>query len=219
MVDIGYTERLEVVRAVQELEAEKNTQAEVTSEESIEGRSSAPDLSQRVEAALQNGEAAPLSSVAEPAEEAEELLWSQIGPLHAGPVVFPSGVAVGGWSNLTLHRNGAYNFSGHFHVSGAISYNISFVWAIRDRSPRPTIYVFAHNGRLHGTFEPGSRDSDWNKHEVNQALAAGWPIMEQTGYNWRWTARVNADFTPWLDGIIKAVAAGQAIARVVTIFA
>ncbi|WP_217212944.1 hypothetical protein [Streptomyces sp. AC550_RSS872] len=30
--------------------------------------------------------------------------------------------------------------------------------------------------------------------------------------------RVNEDFTPWLDGVIKAVAVGQALAIVVAIF-
>ncbi|PFP71475.1 hypothetical protein COK07_27445 [Bacillus thuringiensis] len=137
---------------------------------------------------------------------------NQLGPWHTGPITFKSGVAVGGYSDLTLHRNGAFNFSGHFHVSGAISYNVSFAWAVRDS--RGVVYVFAHQGRLHGTFESGSRDSNWNRAEINPAIAAGWNDLER-GWRWRWNARVNADFGVFLDDIIKGVAAGMAVVSVV----
>ncbi|MFI7413999.1 hypothetical protein ACIBU0_35635 [Streptomyces sp. NPDC049627] len=46
----------------------------------------------------------------------------------------------------------------------------------------------------------------------------GCPTRERTGRRCRWTARANADFTPWLDGIIQAVAVVQALAVVVAIF-
>ena len=141
----------------------------------------------------------------------------QLGPWDTGYIAFGSGVAVNGNANLTLHRNGAFNFSGHFHVSGAISYNDSFAWAVRDRNTPATVYVFAHQGRLHGTFEAGSRDDDWGRSEILPALAAGWAALER-GWTWRWEARVNADFGVFLDGIIKAVAAGQAIGNVIKIF-
>ncbi|MGH0944915.1 hypothetical protein ACQVTS_27720 [Bacillus mycoides] len=136
----------------------------------------------------------------------------QLGPWHTGPITFKSGVAVGGYANLTLHRNGAFNFSGHFHVSGAVSYNVAFAWAVRDS--KGVVYVFAHQGRLHGTFESGSRDSDWNRAEINPAIAAGWNDLER-GWKWSWNARVNADFGVFLDDIIKGVAAGMAVVSVV----
>jgi hypothetical protein len=141
---------------------------------------------------------------------------SQLGPWDTGYITF-SGVAVGGYANLTLYPNGAFNFSGHFHVSGGISYNDSFVWAVRDSNVPPTIYVFAHQGRLHGTFESGSRDDDWGRSEVNPALAAGWSALER-GWSWHWDARLNADFGVFLDDIIKLVAAGQAVGAVVKFF-
>jgi hypothetical protein len=81
-----------------------------------------------------------------------------------------------------------------------------------------TVYVFATNGRLHGTFESGSRDHDWGRSEINPALAAGWAALER-GWSWRWQARVNADFGVFLDQIVKAVAAGQAIGSVVKLIA
>jgi len=142
---------------------------------------------------------------------------SQIGPLSTGSIGFADGVAVGGNANLTLFQNGAFNFSGHFHVSGAISYNTSFVWAVMDLNTPATVHVYAHQGRVHGTFEAGSRDDDWGRSEISPALAAGWGALMR-GYRWRWEARVNADFGVFLDDIIRVVAAGQAIGNVVKIF-
>jgi hypothetical protein len=124
---------------------------------------------------------------------------------------------VGGFANLAIYQNGAFNFSGHFHVSGAISYDTSFVWAVKDSNVPTTVYTFAHTGRVHGTFEAGSRDDDWGRSEITPAIAAGWNALER-GWSWHWEARVNADFGIFLDDIIKVVAAGTAIANVVKIF-
>ncbi|MFF5207568.1 hypothetical protein [Streptosporangium sp. NPDC000396] len=140
-----------------------------------------------------------------------------LGPWEA-KIGFKDGVAVGGFANLALHDTGSYNFSGHFHVSGAISYDTAFVWAVKDSLNPATVYTFAHTGRVHGTFEPGSRDDDWGKSEILPALHDGWADLTRR-WSWRWEARVNADFGVFLDAIIKVVAAGQAISKVVSIVA
>jgi hypothetical protein len=142
---------------------------------------------------------------------------SQLGPWH-GDIGFPSGIAVGGNADLVLYQNGAFNFSGHAHVSGAISYDFGFVWAVRDTQVPAAVYVFATNGRLHGTFEAGSRDHNWGRSEILPGLAAGWAALER-GWSWHWEARVNADFGPFLDDIIRIVAAGQAIGNVIKFIA
>ncbi len=138
----------------------------------------------------------------------------QLGPWDTGYITFGGGVPVGGYANLALHRNGAFNFSGHAHVSGAPSYDYSFAWAVKDSRVPATVYVFAANGRLHGTFESGSRDYDWNKAEINPALAAGWAALER-GWSWRWEARVNIDLGVFIDDIVRVVAAGTAIGNVI----
>ncbi|GAA2292267.1 hypothetical protein GCM10010149_44810 [Nonomuraea roseoviolacea subsp. roseoviolacea] len=138
-----------------------------------------------------------------------------LGPWDAR-IGFKDGVAVGGWANLALHESGAYNFSGHFHVSGAISYDTAFAWAVRDSVG--DIYLFSHSGRVHGTFESGSRDDDWGDSQVKPAVHEGWPLLA-AGWSWRWEARVNADLGVFLDAIIKVVAAGQAIGKVISIVA
>ena len=78
------------------------------------------------------------------------------------------------------------------------------------------VIVFAHKGRVHGTFEAGLRDDDWNGSEIHPGLAANWSNLEQ-GWAWHWEARVNADFNVFLDDIIKTVAAGKAVGEVITV--
>jgi hypothetical protein len=139
----------------------------------------------------------------------------QLGPWNAS-IGFKDGVAVGGWANLGLSDTGSVNFSGHFHVSGAISYDTAFVWAVKDAVGN--IYTFQHTGRVHGTFEPGSRDDDWGKSEIYTFMHDHWGELYRS-WSWRWEARVNADFVPFLDAVIKLVAAGQAIGKVISIVA
>jgi len=139
---------------------------------------------------------------------------NQLGPWHTGYITFSGGVPVGGYADLTLYSNGRFNFNGHFHVSGAPSYNYSFAWAVKDA--RGNVYVFAHKGRLHGTFESGSRDDNWNKTGVKPEIAQNWLALQ--GWSWKWSAKVNINFGALVDSVVKAVAAGQAIAKVIQIF-
>ncbi|GAB3718983.1 hypothetical protein GCM10027598_31220 [Amycolatopsis oliviviridis] len=58
--------------------------------------------------------------------------WYAITSSFPARINFDNGVLVGGWANLTVYPNGNYNFSGHFHDSGATSYNVGIVMAIRN---------------------------------------------------------------------------------------
>jgi hypothetical protein len=125
-----------------------------------------------------------------------------LGPWDTGYITFSGGTPVGGYSQLTLHRNGAYNFSGHFHVSGAPSYNTGLAFAVR--SGNGTVYTFAHRGRVHGTFEAGSRDDDWGDSGVNPALAAGWVDLSNW-WSYHWNAAVNIDIGSLIGSAVQAV--------------
>jgi hypothetical protein len=197
-------ERLNLIVLAQTLEDARNTRGSVSGELklSVRSQSKQSDLPFRLGTVL-NPEAIQAAA--------------QLGPWDTGYFTFASGIAVGGFGNLAIYPNGAFNFSGHFHVSGAISYDTSFVWAVKDSNVPATVYAFAHTGRVHGTFEAGSRDDDWGRSEINPAIAAGWSALAR-GWSWRWEARVNADFGIFLDDIIKVVAAGTAIGNVVKIF-
>ncbi len=138
-------------------------------------------------------------------------LPDQIGPLTQSPIVLGGGVPVGGWSQLTLYRNGAFNYSGHFHDSGATSYNMSCVYAIRGVDG--TIFTFSHRGRVHGTFEAGSRDDDWSNSGTNEALAAAWPSLVAS-LSWQVRVGANLDFSGVLDQAVQAVGTVVAVVAV-----
>lgn len=140
-------------------------------------------------------------------------LPDRLGPFNWNPIVFGGGVPVGGWAQLTLFRNGAVNFSGHFHVSGAPSYNVACAFAVR--SGDGTIFTFTHTGRVHGTFESGSRNDDWDQNPTQTAVAADWPSLSAS-WSWHANAGANADIGQLLDQTEKAL--GQA-AKVIAIIA
>jgi hypothetical protein len=107
---------------------------------------------------------------------------------------------VGGWSSLSIWPNGSFNFSGHMHDSGAPSYNYGVVWVFSTSAG--TAFVFKNPGRLHGTFEPGSRDDDWNISGTNPAIANAWDDIS-AGYHWQCSAEVNMDLAQLVDSTVK----------------
>ena len=127
----------------------------------------------------------------------------------SGSIVFGGGVPVGGWTAISLFPNGAFNFSGHMHVSGAPSYNVGVTWVVTTSDGQPT-FTLPVTGRVHGTFEPGSRDFDWNTSGTNPALAAAWPELA-AGYRWRWQAGANADFLAMTQAAVQAIGAVGAV--------
>jgi hypothetical protein len=126
----------------------------------------------------------------------------QVGPLNTGPITFGGGTPVGGFSQLTLFQSGQFNFNGHFHVSGAPSYNVAY--AVGVRSQLGVLYTFLRSGHLAGTFEPGSRDYDWSVQELRDVIREDWPNLAVNS-TWWWNARVNWDPLALL-GTIKTLA-------------
>ena len=139
-------------------------------------------------------------------------LPSQLGPFNAPSITFNNGVPVGGHAQLTLFQNGAYNFNGSFHDSGAPSYNLSFVWGVVSKSG--VLHIFAHQGHMAGTFESGSRDTTWNKQDIDPSIAAGWADLA-AGYHWQWTANVNLDLGAAINSIKAAISAVSTIVSIV----
>lgn len=136
-----------------------------------------------------------------------------LGPFTWNPITFGGGVPVGGWAQLTLFRNGAVNFTGHFHVSGAPSYNVTCTYAVR--AADGTVFTFTKTGRVHGTFETGSRDFDWGDNPTNTAVGADWANLAAS-WSWQAKAGANADIGALVGSAVQAV--GQA-ASVIAIIA
>lgn len=130
------------------------------------------------------------------------------------PIGFRSGVPVGGWSHLTLYPDGHFHFSGHFHVSGAPSYNVGLAWMVRSQSGQA--FLFPRKGHLHGTFESGSRDSDWDVNGVNEDIKRNWADLV-AGNKADWKAEVNMDITGIISEVKQAVEVVGQVVKVVQV--
>jgi hypothetical protein len=139
-------------------------------------------------------------------------LPEQLGPFDWHPIVFGGGVPVGGWAQLTLFRNGAVNYTGHFHVSGAPSYDVTCTFAVR--ASDGTVYTFTKTGRVHGTFEAGSRDFDWGDNPTNTAVGAGWGNLA-AGWSWQARAGANADIGALVQSAVEAVGMAASVIAII----
>jgi hypothetical protein len=147
-----------------------------------------------------------------PPEPPPPPLPEQLGPFTWSPIVFGGGVPVGGWAQLTLFRNGAVNFTGHFHVSGAPSYDMTCTFAVR--ASDGTVYTFTKTGRVHGTFEAGSRDFDWGDNPTNTAVGAGWSNLA-AGWSWQARAGANADIGALVGSAVQAVGEAASVIAII----
>jgi hypothetical protein len=141
---------------------------------------------------------------------------AQLGPWSTGAIAFNGGVPVGGWAELLLFAGGNYRFRGHFHVSGAPSYNVQLAWGVRDA--RGMLYTFAAHGHLAGTFEPGSRDYDWDNSGFRQEIASGWADLSNR-WNYQWNASVNWDVAALVDEVKAIISAVGTIVQVIAVVA
>jgi hypothetical protein len=89
---------------------------------------------------------------------------------------WPEGTPVGGDSLITIWSSGYAQFKSHFHDSGWPSYDVYLTCVLHDRVGRA--YTFAHQGRMHGTDEAGSRDFDADETEYHWDIQAYWADIE-----------------------------------------
>jgi hypothetical protein len=87
-----------------------------------------------------------------------------------------SGVPVSGDYTITMWSNGYAEFRSHFHDSGFWSYDVSLTCALKDRAGRA--YTFSRSGRMYGTIEPGSRDTNGDATKYNAAIQQHWVDIE-----------------------------------------
>jgi hypothetical protein len=131
-------------------------------------------------------------------------LPEQLGIWNA-QIGFPDGVPVGGWANLTLHRDGRYAFNGHLHDTGAPRFNGALGCAVKAADGKAL--TLAAQGHMAGTFEAGSRDGNWSYSGSADAMAETWGALVR-GWRYQWQAAVNVD----LGGLINDLETGLQIA-------
>jgi hypothetical protein len=140
-----------------------------------------------------------------------------IGPIQTGYITFNNGVPVGGYASIELHQDGTCLFNGHFHDSGAPSYNVEFVWVFVDSGG--VAYTFSASGHMAGTFQSGSRDYNWTTSTNSPDVRNNWAKLI-AGYRWQWNAHVGWDVQAAIDSAVQALkAAGAVIGAVVAIVA
>ncbi|MGW4561532.1 hypothetical protein ACWEN3_03670 [Streptomyces sp. NPDC004561] len=121
---------------------------------------------------------------------------------------FSGGVPVGGWSALTLHSDGTYNWAGHVRNSGGVGYGFSEACVVRFETGET--YIFDVGGTMGGIFG-GSRDFNWQRDGQLRTLPRVW--NEASGYRSKCSARAGLD----VDGTVKT--AKDAIPYVMTVLA
>ena len=126
----------------------------------------------------------------------------------SGYITFSNGVAVGGYSHLTLFVDGTYMFTGHFHDSGSAEYNMSLVWAVVNS--QNNAYTFTTSGHVAGTFESGSRDYNWSNNAQNDLIKQNWASIVAGNYA-VWQAKAGGDLTNLVNSIISAISAAEAV--------
>ncbi len=120
------------------------------------------------------------------------------------PIVFGTGIAVGGWSHLTIRQDGTYTFSGHFHDSGAFEYNMKLVWGVKNNTPdKLDLYTFQHSGHVSGTFESGSPDDNWTTDGQSDLIKTNWAGIVAADLAPA-SATASGDFTALVNEIIGA---------------
>ncbi|MFF0556265.1 hypothetical protein ACH4ZU_03825 [Streptomyces sp. NPDC020472] len=155
--------------------------------------------------------AAPPSSAANLAPDSPSILPTQV--IINRTVTFGGGVPVGGWYSLSVFPSGSYSYSGHMHDSGAPSYNFAGVCVVRFGNG--TAFVFQTSGRMHGTFESGSRDYNWNRSASRQSIRDAFRYSNGA-WNARCTNKVNADIGALVNTTVQAVGY---VAKVIAIVA
>lgn len=156
------------------------------------------------------GSDAHFLSQGRPGAVAAAALPTQLGPWNTNYISFNNGVPVGSPNcALTLHQNGAYTFQGHFHDSGATSYNGEITWMVA--TGKGAAFSFAQHGHMAGTFESGSRDWNFNVNGTNPAIAAHWADL-CAAYHWQWKAAVNLDLGALFTSVEQALSQAVGVA-------
>jgi hypothetical protein len=104
-------------------------------------------------------------------------------------ITFSNGVPVGGWFNLTMNSSGQVTISGHYHDSGATTYDEDLV--VSWRTNTGVAFEASHSFTTYGTFDSGSRDSFWNQSSVDPSVTANWAAISTGSGHWTADANLN----------------------------
>lgn len=101
------------------------------------------------------------------------------------PLVTPDGVALGGHHTITINRNGAVRHQGDMRATGLPSFTYGVHTVIANDAGIPLL-LYA-SGKVHGSNEPGDRESTWDLTDQNGLIPMHWAEMKR--------ARVQTDIS------------------------
>jgi hypothetical protein len=96
--------------------------------------------------------------------------------LNSGAIT--TGLSIGGFASLTMHRNGDFTFSGHMHNSGALG--IDFLITVVAMTPSGIAITARYSDHSAGTFTSESRDADWAILDNNSQIRDNWAEASQS---------------------------------------
>lgn len=103
-------------------------------------------------------------------------------------ITTPSGTALGGSVELTVHNDGRFVFRGHMHGSGFDPYAFRIGYFMRGTN-MALVLSDVFSGRVGGTVGGGPRDRDWIVEGNNPLLRAHWNSFRDA----------RAEFTKWYE--------------------
>jgi hypothetical protein len=92
------------------------------------------------------------------------------------PIVFGTGITIGGKALLTLYSNGATHFEGQLHDNGLASYDTLVAAAVYDTDHNAI--VFTHTGQANGSLSDGSPDDNWDDWKQSADLVTLWSNLK-----------------------------------------
>jgi len=141
-----------------------------------------------------------------------------IGELTQESHVFPTwnfdGGYISAWAQLGLNADGTGSFRGHVHDSGPIAYDYVVTTVLLDvKDQSGNTLVFAHEGTVHGTFDIGSRDDDWQDDSFDCLIAEKWDLIK-TSRTWS-TIHTSNNVLGVLEHIVLGMVAAVGIVGIV----
>ena len=93
------------------------------------------------------------------------------------PLITPDGVALGGRHTITIQRDGRVRNEGHMRATGFPSFTFGVRTLIVNDAGVPLL--IGAGGRVHGTNEPGDRESSWDESDRNGLIALHWDAIKR----------------------------------------
>jgi hypothetical protein len=87
------------------------------------------------------------------------------------------GVALGGHQTVTFERDGGFRHQGHMRATGFPSFQFGVRTVFSNDAGVPI--VTGETGRVHGTNEPGDRESSWDKTDHDGLVALHWEAIKR----------------------------------------